>query len=157
MPYSTEYVLPNHSLFHLTGEYKNQVLNEHVHSYEIASCHLPSRGVLVFGMYIQYPNIRTARQFWHYFFPALVIYGSSSRRINVSDHTIVIDRISSIPELVHLVRHHESNRTTDQSWRCRWHFGVRRRAGRPHSMSCLGSGIGSTRSSNGKSLFYLNN
>lgn len=68
---------------------------------------------------------------------------------------MVIDRIFSLPELVRLIRYHEPNRTTDRSWRCRWHFGFCGRAGRTRSMPCLGSDIRSTRSSNGKLLFSL--
>lgn len=36
----------------------------------------------------------------------------------VANPRIVIDRLLSIPELFRIVRYHESDRTTDQSWRC---------------------------------------
>ena len=133
------------------------MLDEHVHSDKIASRHLPCRGMLVFGMSIFHnPNVRVVRQFWLYFLPILArLYGSSSRRKKVAKSQHVIDRISSIPEFVRLLCHHEYNRTTDQRWQCRWHFGFCGRAGRTDSMSCLGSDIRSTRSSNCKLLFSL--
>ena len=83
-------------------------------------------------------------------------YGSSSRGGKVVDVWIVTDCISSLPKLVRLFRYHEPNRTTDRSWRCRWHFGFCGRASRTCGMSCLGSDIRSTRSSNGELLFLLN-
>ena len=130
-----------------------RVLNDNVYSDKIASRYLSSRSMLVFGMYMHVTNsnISTARR---YDFGSISTqyfsHGPSSRRKPIANIGILIDRISSIPQLVRLVRHYESYRTADQSWRCRWHFRFRGRAGRTGSMSSLGSGIRSTWSSNGK-------
>ena len=128
-----------------------KVLIEYVHSDQTASRHISFRGVLVFGVYVSFIEYSynfgsTSSQRSHV--PSFCL-------IRLADLGSLTDCISSIPQLVHLIRHHGSHRTNNSSWRCRRHFGFRGRAGRTCSMPRLGSDFRSTRSSNSKLLFLL--